>query len=630
MRKTNTLRVFIKSILFIFGLSAMVIWQCFVFAQDPGQQTNAELNLSEQNFDEQVNAAQENTTSKSSDDVAAVLSSVSQIDVDTSLSENEVVVKPVSIQDGQNKKIILDVFDLRDMDIKDVLKLIASKTGMNIVAGGNISGRVTMFMQNVEVHDALQIILESNDLAYSEQDGMIRIMTSQDFEKTFGYKFGLKTKSKVFILKGMKPSDALVVLNQVKSVVGKIVADDQSNTIMIEDTPDQLERMEEYLKQIDSSVTTQVFELHYIQAEDLSKKIQDMLTTKLGTARFDLRSNKMFIKDTADKLKEIALFIDEVDVPRSTEVFELSYVKAEAMVKLVTPVLTENVGHVEFDAVSNKVIVTDTSAKMVEVARIINAMDRKQKEVLIEARIVQIILQDEFRMGVDWEALVSRYNNLDLKNNFSNLGSAVTNKGSLSIGTLSEDHYTAVLEALDEEGTTRVLSNPKIAVVNNEEAKILIGSTKPYVTTTTTTNSGGPATTAEAVNFIDVGVKLHVTPTIHNDGYITMKIKPEVSSAATSITTSTNNEIPIVDTSEVETVIRVKDGVTIILGGLMKEEKSDTRKGIPWLGKIPLLGAAFRNIDKSSVRTEIVIFLTPRIITGDIEAPENKNVIYHQ
>ena len=92
-------------------------------------------------------------------------------------------------------------------------------------------------------------------------------------------------------------------------------------------------------------------------------------------------------------------------------------------------------------------------------------------------------------------------------------------RGKLSIGTIASDDYTALIEALDTVGTTNILSSPRITAINNKEAKILVGSTEPYVTTTTTTPSSGPTTTAESVNFIEVGVGLYITPTIHDDGF---------------------------------------------------------------------------------------------------------------
>jgi general secretion pathway protein D len=153
----------------------------------------------------------------------------------------------------------------------------------------------------------------------------------------------------------------------------------------------------------------------------------------------------------------------------------------------------------------------------------------------------------------------------------------------------------------------------------------LIGTSEPYATSSTVTPSSGPTTTSATVSFIDVGVKLHVTPTIHDDGFVTMKIKPEISSEEPTLYPVPNSgSIPIVDTSEVQTTVRVKDGVTIIIGGLMKDELTNSKTQVPILGDLPIIGKAFRTEDRNVQKTEIVIFLTPHIINGDVHTdPED-------
>ena len=265
-----------------------------------------------------------------------------------------------------------------------------------------------------------------------------------------------------------------------------------------------------------------------------------------------------------------------------------------------------------------KIVVTDTAAKIEEIKKIVQAFDQKEPEVLIEAKIAQIVLSDEYKMGVDWEAIVSDFHSLNFKNSLSVLSGA-EKSGRLSIGTISTDDYAVLLEALDTVGKTNILSSPRVTTRNNQEAKILVGSTEPYVTTTP---SAGPATTAQSVNFIEVGIKLFVTPMIHQDDFITMKIKPEVSSVTRNIATGDATAIPVVETSEAETTVSVKNGVTIVIGGLIKDEKIKSIKKIPVLGDLPWVGFAFRNQDQLIRKTELVIFLTPRIITGDVQTEE--------
>jgi type II secretory pathway component GspD/PulD (secretin) len=184
------------------------------------------------------------------------------------------------------------------------------------------------------------------------------------------------------------------------------------------------------------------------------------------------------------------------------------------------------------------------------------------------------------------------------------------------VGSAIGDDITSTIKALQDFGDTEILSTPHIAVMNNEEARILVGRREAYVTSTTT-QAQTTATTAESVQFVDVGVKLYVTPTISENGFVTLKIRPEVSTKVDTLTTPSKNIIPIVETSEAETRVMVKDGKTIVIGGLMKEETTLTKQKVPLLGDIPILKVLFSNRSDRIKKTELVILLTPHIITGE-------------
>jgi type II secretory pathway component GspD/PulD (secretin) len=153
-------------------------------------------------------------------------------------------------------------------------------------------------------------------------------------------------------------------------------------------------------------------------------------------------------------------------------------------------------------------------------------------------------------------------------------------------------------------------------VINNQEAKILVGSREAYITQTQS-QAESTTVTAESVQFIDVGVKLNVVPSINKDGYITMKIKPEVSSVRETLKTTLGSQVPIVETSESETVVKVKDGNMIMIAGLMKEDKRKDVTGWPFLSRLPIIGAAFGARADLRKKTEVIIFLTPYIIKGN-------------
>lgn len=454
---------------------------------------------------------------------------------------------------NQGQSRLLDVLDLKDMDILDVLKLISKRTGINIVANQNVKGRITIYLKNIDVLDALKIIVEAYDWAYVKDQDIIKIMTAKEFEDKFGYKFGENFETRVVQLMYAQAADVQATLVQMKTASGKIIADAKSNTLVMNDMPEKLKEMEDIIKKLDVPIKTEVFNLSYATAEEVSTKITEVLTAGIGTMKFDARSNA--------------------------------------------------------------IIISDTERKINEVRKIVAAFDQKDKQVNIEAKIVQVTLNDENRMGIDWNAMVANYQNMKLKGHFDILSDS-DKQGKLTIGRT--DDYNVVLHALETVGVTDLLSSPHIATVNNKEAKILVGSTQPYVTTTTTTPATGPTTTAETINFVDVGVKLYVTPMIHQDGFISLKIKPEVSSAAESLTTSNNNKIPIVKKTEAETTVNVKDGITVVIGGLMEEKKTKTTNKVPLLGSIPLVGHAFRSDDDLITKTEIVVFLTPQIMSGDV------------
>ncbi|MDP1852592.1 MAG: secretin N-terminal domain-containing protein [Candidatus Omnitrophota bacterium] len=457
-----------------------------------------------------------------------------------------------SIIKTAGQKISLDI---KGMDIVDVLKMLAQRSGLNIVVGKNVTGRVTLFLKDVNVWDAFEIALSANDLAYEKKGGIINVMTQRDYELQYGERQEDKKQVKVIALRYARAADLSRALTQIKTNIGKIVVDEASNTVVLIDTPVKIKELEDFIKETDLAIQTRVFSLQYAQADKLSAKIQEAVTKGVGSVKIDERTNK--------------------------------------------------------------IVVTDYPEKLSEIAGIIREFDEKTPQVLIDAQIIEIRPSDKFESGVDWDYWI--------KKNFRLAVSApvagVANK--LSIGTASggtvpteEGEYKGIIDLLRTIGDTKILSSPRIIAINNQEARILVGTKEPYATQTTVTGEGGTVTTAETINFVEVGIKLFVTPTINQDNFVTMKIKPEVSSAAEKYTTSKGERIPIVSTSEAETSVMVKDGITIIIGGLMKEEKSKIIKKVPVLGDIPLLKFFFQSKSDELKKTELVILLTPHIISG--------------
>ncbi len=456
---------------------------------------------------------------------------------------------------GPQNKISLD---MKGMDIIDVLKILANRSGMNLVIGRNVAGKVTLFLKDVDLWDAFEIALLANDLAYEKAGGIINVMTQKDYELLYGERYKDKKKGKIIKLKYAKAADLSRALSQVKTNIGRVVVDEGSNTIVLIDTAEKIKEMEDFIMKVDLPLETRVFNLNYAVADKLSVKLQDTITKGVGSIKIDERTNKIAITDYPDKLEEMG--------------------------------------------------------------KVISAFDERNQQVLIDAQIIELRPNDQFQMGINWDYWIKKYFEFQasLPLNVSNALIIGTHDAS-STSVSQQGKYKAAIDILRTIGETNLLSSPRIIAINNEEAKIHIGTKDAYITSTTSQGGSGNTVTSQSVNFVDWGIQLRVTPTISREGFITMKLKPEVSDSTRTKITSEGQitEVPIITTSEVETAVIVKDGVTIIIGGLVKEKRSKTVKKIPILADIPGIGFLFRNTDDKVEKDELVILLTPHIITGE-------------
>jgi len=474
--------------------------------------------------------------------------------------------QPTSLEDGLSQRMALD---LRDMDIIDALKFLAMKGNINIVASKDVSGRVSLFLKDTSIKDALDIILTANNLAYEKRGDILYVMTEAEYKTLHGENFKDTRKVKMFKLKYTKPEAVFKALDVLKSEIGKLIVDEESGTVIVIDTPEKLQKMENVIADLDGVMLTKTFSLQYAKAKD----VQAVLSGRLDAKK---------------------------------------------------------TGTITADERNNSVIVTALSERMKEVEELIKGMDRKTKQVLLEAKILKVILSDDFDMGVDWDKVWQKAEKYGIKffGDFA-FPSDITNYFKVAVGNdvISGETYAGIIKILQEYGETRNLSSPSIAVISGQEAKILVGTKQAYVTTTIETG-GTTATTAAQVQFVDVGVSLFVTPTINDEGFVTMKVKPEVSNVDSElsyqIAPDVTNTVPIVATTTAETTVMVKDGRTVIIGGLRKDEKIKTVDKLPFFGDLPWIGAAFRKTSDDLEKQEIVLFLTPHIISGDKDVVDEK------
>ncbi len=462
------------------------------------------------------------------------------------------------LQQKLDKQISLD---LRDMDVVDVYKFLAFKGDFNITISKALAGRVTLYLKRVTIKDSLDIISIANGLAYRiVGDNIIHVMTEPEYVAMYGKKFSDKTDVRIIHLSYAKPAYVLETLKNMKSDIGRIVIDEDTGSVVMIDTVENLDKMTNMVREMDYPLETRIYDIKYANAEDVAAKLRAKLDNKaVGSVQADTRSSQLIIQAFPGRIKEVE--------------------------------------------------------------EIIAVLDKKTRAVLILVRILKVTLNPKFDMGISWDTLFDKVKSMQLVGSFPisstiSTASSLGSVGKIGIGSLSSDDFTVELKLLKQVAETKVLANPSLMVTNNKEARIHIGDKLAYVTTTTI-GTGESQQVNEAVTFIDVGVQFSVTPTINDDGFVTMMIKPEISSQAGTLETPQGSEVPLINTTLVETSVIVKDGHTIIIGGLRKDDFAKTRKGVPWLMDVPVVGNIFANTTKSKTQTEIIILLTPHIVTGE-------------
>jgi len=481
------------------------------------------------------------------------------------------IASPKSISDydfaGLKKKISLDI---RAMDINHFLKFLAVEGDLNIVASNNITGIVNLLINDVDIGDALSIVLSMNNFAYEVHGNIIKVMTNDEYKAIHGVDFYDQRLTVIYQLEYASVNNVGTMLGNVKSEIGKIIYDESTGTLVLIDTPVKIKEMEEIIKKEELTTVTRV-------------------------------------------------------LPTITRVFELKYAKVEDVKTEITSALTTDIGSIRSDIKTNTLVITDLPHQMKKIEDLVNAFDRKTRQVFIEAKIVEVTLSDTFQWGIDWDAVmnwackIASPAGLAIQPEVTLPLGLTDDYGKVTVDKLTGKQLNIVLEILSTMTDTRILSSPHVTVEEGKEATIEVIEKQPYSEDTTVTAEGGTSTQSETYQWVDVGVTLSVTPYINEDKYINMLIKTEVSSISTWYggEAQAAGAVPVVKSANAETTINIKDGVSIIIAGLIKENKTKTINKIPILGDIPLAGRVFQNISDDVRRTETIIFLTPRIVGGE-------------
>jgi len=344
---------------------------------------------------------------------------------------------------------------------------------------------------------------------------------------------------------------------------------------------------------------------------------------------------------------------EEAKRVRKSEVFRLNYTPAVDVVKILKQVLgdgsrieqmspsqagvstnSDTTGNTY--ATAELVVVTDFEEKIEEARRIIAEIDKRPQQVLVEATIVTARLDDTNQLGVDFSVLggidfstlqfgqngasgPGLTSNIPGNTTASSTSGDLASRGYASISTggsglrmgVVKDNIGIFLTALEQNTNTTVLANPKVLVSNRHQGRVQVGQRLGY-RDATTIGSGGESTVG-SVNFLDTGTILSFRPFIGDDGFIRMEVRPEQSDGIIDAET----QVPTASTANITTNIVVRDGHTVVIGGLFRDRSERIRNQVPGLGNVPGVGALFRRQNDSALREEIIVLLTPHIIKDD-------------
>ncbi|MHC4987686.1 MAG: type II secretion system protein GspD [Planctomycetota bacterium] len=296
----------------------------------------------------------------------------------------------------------------------------------------------------------------------------------------------------------------------------------------------------------------------------------------------------------------------------------LYYINSDEAVKLADPLLSEfgklgstTAAPTEMEAgqsgdtlaVHDRLVVSDYPENIERIREVLAEVDTEPLQVLLEVTIMNAKLTETTEFGIDW----SNVPGVDLSNGGVDLAD-----GKLSVG-ISIDDITGLIEAIETITDVTIMANPKILALNKQAGKLIIGREDGYLDTTSQNQSGS---TTQSVAFLDSGTILHFRPFIGRDGMIRMELQPEQSDGTVEQIGLTGPALPNKEQTKILTNVLVKDGETIVLGGLFQEKTDLDRSQTPVFGDIPVVGELFKQTTDDSIRSELIVLVTPHIISS--------------
>lgn len=583
------------------------------------------------------------------------------------------------------------------VEIRAIIQAVSAVTGKNFIIDPRVRQEVTMISSTPMTPDAFYSaflsILAVHGYAAVPAGDIIKIIPDASVRQfptysSTGNAAGDDIVTQVIGVQNVGAAQLVPILRPLIPQYGHLAAHPGSNMLIISDRSSNVSRMVSIIRRIDQSNDDDIEVVPLINAS--SAEVVRVLTALTQAPRADgapvttqlvadARTNSILIGgDRSERLRLRAL-IAHLDTPLEdggdTQVRYLRYTDAEELAAKLQQHFSQQIQaaaagaggaagaapaaggsnadvSVWADTQTNALVMTAPPKLMRSAMSIIDKLDIRRAQVLVEAIIVEVIADRAAELGVTWAALDENGNNPLAATNFPsfgqgvvqlaggaaaggdaniNVGSAIGSGITLGVGRLEEDgvSFAAILRALNGDADTNIISTPSILTTDNEEASLSVGQEVPFITGSFTNTGGGNAGAVNPFQSIQreqVGVKLTITPQINEGNSMLLNISQEISSIASSVEGASDL---VTNERTIETTVIVGDGEIIVLGGLLEDSLRETDQRVPLLGSLPLLGNLFRARTTDKVKTNLMVFIRPKIIRDSAQAAVETNSKYN-
>ena len=535
--------------------------------------------------------------------------------------------------------------NFKNLSLQDFIKMIAKITDKNVLITKNISGKVNFIsvkpLTKKELWNVLLSVLKSRGYTIIENNSFLQVVPLNEAVKLAGLGNNKipQVTTEIINLKYLSPQEAKSQISNFLSRYGKIITIKNRHFLIITDFPQNIKKIKIILKKLDKEEKKHIYfiKVKNISSSELVKKIKTVLPS-IGVKNIKLysddSSNSIILVTPENSLKEIKKLILKFDVKKEhiiTKIINLRNTDAVDMSKIIQNILKDrfkkNKPSVTVDKEDNALILVGEPQKVNLLLSVIKSLDIPKRQVYVKVRILELSNSKVANIGTQLGILGGSATNSGLYTFSANLGGPAiafdpTSLG-LSIPTIKQGlALGATFDLLETTGAAKKLSEPSILCVNNTPSTIYVGKTVSVITQSIV-GANTNDLTKNSYSRQDIGLKMTVKPRIDVDNKVSINIKGVIE----DILPGSQVGLPITSKREIDTTAIVENGQSIIIGGLIKDNKDITVNKVPFLGDIPVLGALFRNKQTNDDKTTIVIVLTPYIVNNTAELNNLRNIL---